>query len=126
MRRHRLLPLCFAALAALAAAPAAAQNDSDGEPLVDYDPLSKEWNGLSRWAALCAGHNMPVASVTSLEWSELGAEDLLVLMYPISRVEPDKLEAFRGEARRQAVERFGQAAVVQRYRDLYERVVAAG
>lgn len=94
MRRHRLLPLCFAALAALAAAPAAAQNDSDGEPLVDYDPLSKEWNGLSRWAALCAGHNMPVASVTSLEWSELGAEDLLVLMYPISRVEPDKLEAF--------------------------------
>lgn len=72
------------------ARPAAAQS----EELVDYDPLSKDWNGLARWAALCAGNGMPVTSVASLDWSELGAEDVLVLMYPLARVEPDKLEAF--------------------------------
>jgi hypothetical protein len=66
----------------------------DGEPLIDYDPLRREWNGLSRWAALCSGNGMPVTSVIALEWSELGAEDLLVLMYPMNRVDPDKLEAF--------------------------------
>ncbi len=82
----------FGLAAALLAAPAAAQGEP--ESLVDYDPLSKDWNGLSRWSALCAGNGLPVTSVVSLEWSELSAEDILVLMYPLSRVEPDKLEAF--------------------------------
>lgn len=87
--------LCAVALQGAALAPAAAQSDAAAaEEIVDYDPLSKEWNGLSRWSALCAGNGLPVTSVAALEWSELGAEDILVLMYPLSRVEPDKLEAF--------------------------------
>jgi hypothetical protein len=96
-RASLALGLALAALlarCALAAPPAAAQSDVDGEPLVDYDPLSKDWNGLSRWAGVCAGNALPVTAVTALEWSELGAEDILVLMYPLARVEPDKLEAF--------------------------------
>jgi hypothetical protein len=84
----------FAALALLAAAPPPAAGQSGGEEILDYDPLSRDWNGLARWAALCAGNGMPVTSVASLDWSELGAEDVLVLMYPLARVEPDKLEAF--------------------------------
>jgi hypothetical protein len=95
-RASRAYLASLAALAfALAAPPAAAQSgEQQDEDLVDYDPLSKEWNGLSRWSALCAGAGLPVTSVAALEWGELGAEDILVLMYPLSRVEPDKLEAF--------------------------------
>ena len=66
----------------------------DTEPLADYDPLSKDWYGMSRWAALCSGNGLPVSAVASLDWGELTAEDILVLVYPLSRVEPAKLEAF--------------------------------
>lgn len=61
------------------------------------------------------GYLLPVGDVDGMAAAAL---DLLT--------QPDKLEAFRNEARFQAVERFGQEAVVKRYRDLYERVVAAG
>jgi hypothetical protein len=93
----RSFALLFGLVAALLVATAARAHDAaaaDDEPLVDYDPLSKDWYGLSRWSALCSGNGMPVTAVASLEWSELGAEDVLVLMYPLSRVPPDKLEAF--------------------------------
>jgi hypothetical protein len=95
----RARPAIIASLVALLAAAttrAAVDDDAGGadEPLVDYDPLSKDWNGLSSWAALCSGNGMPVTAVASLEWSELGAEDVLVLLYPLGRVPPDKLEAF--------------------------------
>lgn len=77
-----------------AARPAAAQSEGEGAPLVDYDPLSTDWNGLSRWIGMCSGQGLKWESVTALDWGELGAEDLLVLMYPLTRVEPAKLEAF--------------------------------
>jgi hypothetical protein len=35
-----------------------------------------------------------VDSVSSLEWSELSAEDILVLIYPLQRVDPGRLGAF--------------------------------
>ncbi|MEZ4359333.1 MAG: DUF4350 domain-containing protein [Kofleriaceae bacterium] len=93
--RAAVLAGVLAAATALAAVtPARAQSDEDGSFLVDYDPLSKEWNGLSRWTALCAGNGLPVSSVASLDWNLLGAEDVLVLMYPLARIEPHKLEAF--------------------------------
>ena len=35
-----------------------------------------------------------VTPVSSLEWSELTADDILVLIYPLQRVEPARLGAF--------------------------------
>jgi hypothetical protein len=94
-RRLRTL-LLVAAVGTSMTAVANAQSgaDSSEEPLIDYDPLSKDWQGLSRWSALCNGSGLPVTAVASLEWNELDAQDVLVVMYPLSRVEPDKLEAF--------------------------------
>lgn len=86
------LTLALVASLLLTASPAA--HAQDGAQLADYDPLGKEWNGMSRWAALCSGSGLTVASVASLDWSELSEKDLLVLVYPLVRVEPDKLEAF--------------------------------
>lgn len=85
----RLTLALVAALLAAASPSARAQ-----ETLADYDPLGKEWHGMSRWAALCSGSGLAVASVAALDWSELSEKDLLVLVYPLVRVEPEKLEAF--------------------------------
>ena len=93
--RALALALALTALAAAPAGDALAQEPSaEDAALVDYDPLSKDWYGLSRWAALCSGSGLPVTAVASLDWSELSAEDVLVLMYPLTHVEPAKLEAF--------------------------------
>ncbi len=90
MTGRRLAPLLVGlAHLLLAARPAHAQG-----ALADYDPLGKDWVGLSRWAALCGGSGLQVQEVATLDWGELGAEDLLVILYPLARVEPAKLESF--------------------------------
>jgi hypothetical protein len=60
----------------------------------DYDPKSAAWNGLARLVALAEGMGFEVDAVSSLEWGELGANDVLWLVYPIQRVDPNKLSAF--------------------------------
>ncbi|HEU0036792.1 MAG TPA: DUF4350 domain-containing protein [Kofleriaceae bacterium] len=76
------------ALVAATAQPARADTG------VDYDPTSQAWNGLSSFVGLAEGMGFEVTPVTSLEWSELSANEILVLVYPLQRVDPARLGAF--------------------------------
>jgi len=86
----------------LASGVAHAQPDGDpaaGSPatdrLADYDPYSTDWNGLASLVKLAEGAaQLQVHAVTSLDWRELEAEDILFLMYPLRRVDPARLDAF--------------------------------
>jgi hypothetical protein len=66
----------------------AASNDAD------YDPRSTAWNGMASFVGLAEGMGFEVSAVGSLEWSELSAEDILFLIYPLQRVDPGRLGAF--------------------------------
>ena len=78
----------LALLAVLAmTAPAAAQT-------VDYDPYSQSWNGMSSFVGLAEGMGFEVSAVSQLEWDELSSGDILVLVYPLQRVDPSDLSAF--------------------------------
>ncbi|HSD87337.1 MAG TPA: DUF4350 domain-containing protein [Kofleriaceae bacterium] len=72
---------------ALAQAPAA-------EELPDYDPHSEAWNGMATWVGLAEGRGYNVDIKGELNWDQLGANDILVLVYPLVRVEPSDLSAF--------------------------------
>jgi hypothetical protein len=79
-----------AAAAALGSAPArAADGDSS-----DYDPHSTAWNGMASFVGLAEGMGFSVTPVGSLEWGDLSSEDILVLIYPLQRVDPGRLGAF--------------------------------
>lgn len=84
----RALALATLVLAA-AAGPAGAQ-----EALPDYDPSSKEWNGLYTYSRTAAGLGFEVFPVSSLEWGDLDERDILVLVYPLQKVDPSRLSAF--------------------------------
>jgi hypothetical protein len=62
--------------------------------LTDYDPTSHAWNGLAGLVALAEGMGFSVTAVSALEWSELSADDVLILIYPLQRVDPTRLDAF--------------------------------
>ncbi|MEZ4404604.1 MAG: DUF4350 domain-containing protein [Kofleriaceae bacterium] len=68
----------------------------DAPPLADYDPTSSAWNGMATFSKLASGLGYEVFPVGTLEWSDLDAEDILVLVYPLQRVEPSRLAAFIG------------------------------
>ena len=85
MKRALLVLLLLAV-----AAPAHAQATLDG----DYDVSSKSWNGLSTWARVVDGLGLELDIVTTLEWSDLGEQDILVLLYPLRRVDPGKVADF--------------------------------
>jgi hypothetical protein len=78
------------AIAALRAAPARAANGEGA----DYDPRSTAWNGMASFVGLAEGMGFSVDPVSSLEWDQLGAEDILILIYPLQRVDPGRLGAF--------------------------------
>jgi hypothetical protein len=86
------------ALALVLAAPIARAQPDDAfaadEALPDYDPQSSQWNGLSSFIGLAGGMGYDVKIMASLEWKDLGAEDILVLIYPLRRVDPAKIDAF--------------------------------
>ena len=60
----------------------------------DYDPNSQAWNGMASFVALAEGMGFDVTPVAQLEWSDLSADDILFLVYPLQRVEPARLAAF--------------------------------
>lgn len=64
------------------------------ELLPDYDPHSEAWNGMATFVGLVEGRNYTVDIKSQLEWGELGATDILVLVYPLVKVEPSDLAAF--------------------------------
>ena len=88
MRRVRGAALAIAAALVCTVGPAHAE---DG---VDYDPRSTAWNGMASFVGLAEGMGFEVTAVGSLEWSELSAEDILFLIYPLQRVDPGRLGAF--------------------------------
>ena len=60
----------------------------------DYDPYSSQWNGMSSFVGLAEGMGFEVGVVSALEWGDLSANDILVLVYPLQRVDPARLGAF--------------------------------
>jgi hypothetical protein len=81
----------LAAVTAVGAARPAHAADAEG---ADYDPRSTAWNGMASFVGLAEGMGFSVTPVSSLEWSDLSAEDILVLIYPVQRVDPGRLGAF--------------------------------
>ncbi|MGE0551246.1 MAG: DUF4350 domain-containing protein [Kofleriaceae bacterium] len=84
----------------------------------DYDPHSQSWNGMASFVGLAQGMGFTVDAVTSLEWSELGAEDILVLVYPTKRVDPTRLGAF--------IKAGGHAVIADDFGDGKEAMQALG
>ncbi|MEO8702678.1 MAG: DUF4350 domain-containing protein [Kofleriaceae bacterium] len=74
------------AIVAMLASPAAADDD--------YDPHSQAWNGMASFVGLAEGMGFEVDKVSSLEWGDLAATDILVMVYPLQRVDPARLGAF--------------------------------
>ncbi len=83
--KRALLVLTILGRSAAAAPPA---------ELADYDPRSSAWNGMAQFVGLAEGMGFEVSPVTSLEWSELTADDILFLIYPLQRVDPGRLGNF--------------------------------
>lgn len=93
MTNRRAPALAVAAL--LAVAPAAdAQPADPGMEISDYDPFSSAWNGLASFVGLAGGMGYEVKPMAALQWDDIGAEDILVLLYPLRRVDPDRVDAF--------------------------------
>jgi len=88
VRRVRGAALAIAAALVCTVGPAHAE---DG---VDYDPRSTAWNGMASFIGLAEGMGFEVSAVASLEWSELSADDILILIYPTQRVDPGRVGAF--------------------------------
>ncbi|HEX3758906.1 MAG TPA: DUF4350 domain-containing protein [Kofleriaceae bacterium] len=81
-------------LAALAIAGVAAARPAHAADGDDYDPRSTAWNGMASFVGLAEGMGFTVTPVSSLEWSDLSADDILFLIYPLQRVDPARLGAF--------------------------------
>lgn len=99
MRRHRTtlgaLAFVIAGLAGLAIPSGIGGTAyAAGDDGADYDPHSTEWNGMASFVGLAEGMGFEVTPVSSLEWGDLSAEDILVLVYPLQRVDPGRLGAF--------------------------------
>lgn len=80
--------LVVLALGLIVAAPRGARADSD------YDPYSQSWQGLSAFVGLAEGMGFEVDSRVSLDWNEISANDILVVVFPLQRVDPAKAGAF--------------------------------
>jgi len=82
------------ALVGLLVAHSAAAGPLDLAPATDYDPRSTAWNGMASFVGLAEGMGFEVSAVSSLEWGDLSAEDILFLVYPLQRIDPGRLGAF--------------------------------
>ena len=84
-----------AALAIVACALAAGVASAQPAPEVtDYNPHSQDWNGLATFVGLVEGQGYTVDVKVQLEWGELTRNDILVFLYPLQQLEPNKLGAF--------------------------------
>ncbi len=76
------------------AAPAAAAPTASPDPALEYDPRSQAWNGMASFVGLAEGMGFEVSPVSSLEWGDISADDILFLVFPLQRVDPGRLGAF--------------------------------
>ena len=97
---------------ALLSSTAAAQGPTE------FDPYSQAYNGLSSFVGLAEGMGFEVAAVTQLEWDELSSTDILVLVYPLQRVDPGDLTAF--------ITAGGHAVIADDFGDGKEAMAALG
>jgi hypothetical protein len=84
----------------------------------DYDPYSQAWNGMSSFVGLAEGMGFEVVAVSQLEWDELSSTDILVMVYPLQRVDPSDLSAF--------VNAGGHAIIADDFGDGKEAMAALG
>jgi hypothetical protein len=108
VRRSR--PTRAAAVAAIVALAGLIPARADADDLPDYDPHSSQWNGLSLFVGLAGGMGYACKETNALQWEELGDEDILILLYPLRRVDPEKLDAFiRAGGHAVVADDFGEA-----------------
>lgn len=81
------------AAAALAAALAGAPPRPAAADIPDYAP-SEQWNGMSKFIGLAEAMGFQVSTVASLEWGDLSASEVLIIVYPLQRLDPGRLGAF--------------------------------
>lgn len=87
--------LSLVVVAALAGPTRAQPADAVGSLTdLDYASDSTAWNGLARLIALARGVGLEVEATTQLDWDELGAGDILFVLYPTTRLEPSFVAAF--------------------------------
>lgn len=60
----------------------------------DYDPYSQSWQGLGAFVGLAEGMGFTVDARVSLDWNEISAGDILVVVFPLQRIDPAKAGAF--------------------------------
>ncbi|HEY0253684.1 MAG TPA: DUF4350 domain-containing protein [Kofleriaceae bacterium] len=84
----------------------------------DYDPHSTAWNGMAQFVALAEGMGFDVTPVSELEWSELGSKDILFMVYPLHRVDPNRLSAF--------VQAGGNAVIADDFGDARDAMLGLG
>ncbi len=90
----RIIVALLVVLAAGTAFGQASRRPAEAARGAEYDPYSGLWNGMARFVALAEGMGFEVQVVSELEWGDLGAEDMLFLVYPLQRVDPGRLGAF--------------------------------
>lgn len=66
-------------------------SDNTGE---DYDINSEAWNGLNTFGGIAKGLNLKVETVREIDWDDLGADDILVLLYPKLPLQAGHIAAF--------------------------------
>ena len=90
--RGKRLALIAALALAVPGLPTAHAQEPDLS--AEYDPYSQAWNGMASFVGLAEGMGFSVRIVSQLEWSEVGAGQILFLVFPLQRVDPAKLGAF--------------------------------
>lgn len=79
----------------------------------DYDVDHKGWNGLSTLAALAEGSGLSVRQWSSIEWSDLDSNDVVLLLYPTSHLDPSNMVTFiRNGGRVLIADDFGSGAAI--------------
>lgn len=92
----RALLAGIAALAVASASQVAAAQTGEIESTLpeDYDIDSREWNGLHTLTAVARGLGLRVQATPDVDWADLGADDILFVIYPETRVDAGHVASF--------------------------------
>lgn len=97
-------------LALLSSSERAEAQEEEEFQLADYDATSQAWNGLHTLTAVAKGLGLSVEAVDSIDWEDLGAQDIVFVLYPTTRLEPGHIAGFvRSGGRILVADDFGQA-----------------
>ncbi len=88
------LALAVASASQVAAAQPAPPDEAESTLPEDYDIDSREWNGLHTLTAVARGLGLRVQATAQVDWGDLGADDILFVIYPETRVDPGHVASF--------------------------------